>query len=213
MKHSIIFLIGVFGSLASFAQSEKTMQVYVMAGVKAFSPKEFNSPESVAPSMVPGIGGGALWNVNRFQFGTEFMYLDGKKDTEAFGSILTGINANILAGYSWDLGGRMTLTAQTGFGYSLHHLAVTDNTYAGSAKLNSTIYHNMVISVPVALMIQRTSANGVFTGLRVGYQVPIGHNHWRYIEGDKTENYMSASDGLYIQVTFGGLLTLNKRSE
>jgi hypothetical protein len=215
MKRMIILLAIslIFGpaAMAQMANAGKEMQFYLMAGMKSFAPKYFNSTTSVAPSIVPTIGGGALWQVNRLQFGAEFSYLDGKKDTEAFGSILTGINANILAGYRWDLSEKMRLSVQSGFGYSLHHLAVTDNTYSGTAQLNATIYHNMVISVPVSVMLQRVSATGLFTGLRVGYNVAIGHNHWRYLEGSSSEEYMSDADGLYFQLVFGGLLSLNDR--
>lgn len=189
------------------------MQVYFMAGFKSFSDKSFNSPVSVAPSMVPTIGGGALWNFNRLQAGAEFNYLDGKKDTDQFGSILTGINSNVLVGYSWPLGQRTRVTAQTGFGYSLHHLAVTDHTFSGTTQLNSTIYHNMVISIPIALMVQRVSPGGVMTALRLGYQLPVGHNHWRYIEGDQTVNYHSDNDGLHVQLIFGGLLGQKSKAE
>lgn len=198
-------------AMAQMANTATDMQFYIMAGMKAFSPKTFNNTESVAPSMVPTIGGGAIWQVNHWQLGAEFSYLDGKKDTEDFGSILTGINANILAGYRWDLSERTKLSVQSGFGYSLHHLAVTDNNYSGGAKLNSTIYHNMVISVPVAVTLQRMSNSGIFTGVRVGYHMNIGHNHWRYIEGPVTEEYTSNADGPYFQIIVGGLLSLKDR--
>jgi hypothetical protein len=210
MKKLIAFLSVVFVATAAEAQVKKEAQVFVQAGVKAFSSKTFNSSVSLSPSFVPMLGGGALWQLSHWQVGVDFSYLDGKKDTDEFGSILTGINANILGGYRWDISDRVKLSLQSGFGYSLHHLAVTYHHYQGSNRMNSTIYHNMVISVPVSVWLQRVSDNGLFTGVRLGYNVDVGVNEWRYIEGTNTEVYTSAADGFYFQLVFGGIIKLRE---
>lgn len=193
---------------AQTAAPSKSLNVYMQAGMRSFSSKEFNGTESLSPSLVPGIGGGVILERNRIQFGMEFTYLDGKKDTEAFSSVLSGINAHVLAGYRFDLSKRIRLSIQTGFGYNLHHLTVTNLSYTGAAQLNSTIYHNMTYTIPTSLWLQRTSESGLFTGLRIGYNIPVGMSEWRYIEGARTEVYMSSADGLYFQLVFGGLLNL-----
>jgi hypothetical protein len=69
----------------------------------------------------------------------------------------------------------------------------------------------MTFTLPTSIWLRRTSESGVFTGLRVGYNIPLGASEWRYIEGSKTEVYTSAADGLYFQLVFGGLLDLNAK--
>ncbi len=212
----VIFLWTLAGATGAWAQSAKVnpeVQLYLMGGMKGFAPKPFNREESVSPAWIPTLGAGALYQLKNIQVGMEFNYLDGKKDTDQFGSILTGINANILAGYRWSIGSRAKLSLQTGFAYSLHHLAVTDNHYSGSDRLNTTVFHNLSVAVPVSLLIQRVSPSGLFTGLKVGYHVAVGANSWRYMEGHKTEVYTSGVDGLFFQLVFGGLLTLKPQKE
>lgn len=210
MKQFIMIMaLSLCMAQAAQSQSEekaKEVQFYLTGGMKAFSPKAFGQTNSVAPSMVPMLGGGALWQLGRIQLGAEFNYLDGKKDTEDFESILTGINGNIIVGYAWELSRSLKLSAQSGFTYSLHHLAVTDNAYAGPDNLNATIYHNLSYSVPVSVMLQRVGSGGLTTGLRLGYQIGVGPNEWRYIEGANTEVFTSGADGFYFQLVFGGLL-------
>lgn len=196
---------------AQSAEANPEMHFYLLGGMKGFAPKPFNRDESVSPAWVPTLGAGALYQMQKIQFGVEFNYLDGKKDTEMFGSILTGINANILAGYRWSVGSRVKFSLQTGFAYSLHHLAVTDNHYSGTARLNTTVFHNLSVAVPVSLFVQRVSPSGLFTGLKVGYHFAVGANSWRYMEGHQTEVYTSGTDGLFLQLVFGGLLTLKSQ--
>jgi len=212
MKQLIITIAASLIVSACAAQSEKAMNVYVLAGARAFAPKQFNGATSLAPSLVPSIGGGAIWQLKRFQLGAEFSYLDGKKDTEEFSSVLSGINAHVLGGYSFSLTDRLKLSLQAGFGYNLHHLTVTNLSYTGAAQLNSTIYHNMTYTIPVSIWLQRTSASGVFTGLRVGYNIPAGMSEWRYIEGSNNVSYSGGNDGLYFQLVFGGLLNLGAKT-
>lgn len=212
MKNLLTSLLVVLALGTATGQSitpAKSLNIYMQAGMRAFSAKEFNSTTSLSPSLLPGIGGGAIWQVNHLQFGAEFTYLDGKKDTEEISSVLSGINAHVLVGYGVDLGDRMRISFQTGFGYNLHHLTVTNLAYTGDARLNSTIYHNMGYSLPTSVWLQRRSENGVFTGLRAGYNIPVGASEWRYIEGSRTEVYTAAADGFYFQLVFGGLLNLN----
>ena len=212
MKHfltSVLVTLAIASATSQSFTPAKSLNVYMQAGMRAFSAKEFNSATSLSPSVVPGIGGGAIWQINKIQFGAEFTYLDGKKDTEDFSSVLSGINAHLLVGYGVDLSDRMRISLQTGFGYNLHHLTVTNLAYTGDARLNSTIYHNMGYSLPTSIWLQRRSENGVFTGLRAGYNIPVGSSEWRYIEGARTEVYTAAADGFYFQLVFGGLLNLN----
>ncbi len=208
---SLMTVLVLSSAAAQVTPSTKTLSIYMQAGVRAFSAKEFNSNTSLSPSVVPGIGGGAIWQKNKFQFGAEFTYLDGKKETDELSSVLSGINAHVLAGYGIDLGKRLNLSLQSGFGYNLHHLTVTNLTYTGAARLNSTIFHNMTFTLPTSIWLRRTSESGVFTGLRVGYNIPVGTSEWRYIEGSKTEVYTSSADGFYFQLVFGGLLNLSAK--
>ncbi len=210
MKTIVITLFSALLTVSAMAQTPE-MQFYLSGGVKSFSEKPFNNTISISPDFVPSIGAGLTWQRNGLQLGTEFLYLDGKKDTDDFGSILSGINANVLAGYQLISGPKFRLSAQSGFTYALHHLTVTDHNYSGSAHLNSTIYHNMVIAIPAVVMLQHVSSNGLFTGLRLSYTFAVGHNEWRYIEGANTEVYTSGADGFQAQLIFGGLLTLNKK--
>jgi len=207
----LIFLIGLMVqvSQAQEEQSNKELQVYLTGGIKLLQPKYFNLETNVSPDFVPTIGGGALWQVNKFRVGGEFNYTDGKKQTSEFGTIFTGINFNLIGGYGWNVGHKLKLSAQSGFGYSLYHLSFTDKSYNNTANLNTAIYHNFIYTIPVSVMLQRINSNGTFVAIRTGYNFNIMPNEWRYIEGARTDIYTSRTDGLYFQVVLGGLFKLN----
>jgi len=208
----LIFLIGLIVQVshAQSKQSNKELQLYLTGGIKLLQPKYFNLETNISPDFVPTIGGGALWQVKKFQVGGEFTYTDGKKQTSEFGTIFTGINFNLIGGYGWKLGQKLTLTVQSGFGYSLYHLSLTDKNYSGNANLNTAIYHNFIYTVPVSVMLQRINSNGTFVGIRTGYNFNIMPNEWRYMEGARTDIYTSGTDGLYFQIVLGGLFKLNQ---
>jgi hypothetical protein len=195
---------------AQSKQRNIELHLYLTGGIKLLQPKHFNQDTNISPDFVPTIGGGAVWQVHKFQVGGEFNYTDGKKQTSEFGTIFTGINFNLITGYGWDLGHKLTLSIQSGFGYSLYHLSLTDKTYTGTANLNTAIYHNFVYTVPVSVMFQRFNSNGTFVGVRAGYNFNIMPNEWRYIEGARTEVYTSDTDGFYFQIVLGGLFKLNQ---
>jgi hypothetical protein len=206
----LLLLIGLIvqGSQAQSKQSNKELQLYLTGGIKLLQPKYFNMDTNIAPDFVPTIGGGALWQVTKFQVGGEFNYTDGKKQMSEFGTIFTGINFNLIAGYGWRLGQNNKISVESGFGYSLYHLSFTDKNYSGTANLNTAIYHNFIYTVPVSVMLQRINSNGTFVGVRAGYNFNVIPNEWRYIEGASTEVYTSSTDGLYFQVVLGGLFKL-----
>jgi hypothetical protein len=190
----------------------KELQLYGTVGMKVLQPKYFGHPTNISPSAVPTVGGGATWERQRFHMGAEFNYTDGKKQTDAYGTIFTGINFNLIAGYRWDLDQKLKLSLQSGFGYNLYHLSLTDKNYAGTANLNTAIYHNFMYTVPVSVMFQRFNSNGTFVGIKAGYNFNVMPNEWRYIEGPTTEIFTSSSEGLYFQIILGGLIRLNDRT-
>lgn len=206
----LIFLIGaIVQSQAQSNQSNKELHLYLTGGIKILQPKYFNQVANISPDFVPTIGGGALWQVNKFQVGGEFNYTDGKKQTSEFGTIFTGINFNLIGGYGWSLGQKLKLSVQSGFGYSLYHLSFTDKNYNDTANLNTAIYHNFIYTVPLSVMLLRINSNGTFVGVRAGYNFYVMPNEWRYMEGANTEVYTSGTDGLYFQLVLGGLFKLN----
>lgn len=209
----LIILIALNAMIVLDAQSQANnrkseFQIYLTGGIKFLQPKYFDHTANISPVAVPTIGGGALWQVKKFQVGGEFNYTDGKKQTPDWGTIFTGINFNLIGGYGWNMGQHFRFNFQTGFGYSLYHLTLTDKNYRGSSNLNTAIYHNFIYSVPVSGMITRINANGTFFGVRVGYNFNIIPNEWRYMEGKHTEVFTASNDGFYLQIVFGGLLQL-----
>lgn len=197
-------------SVNAQSQESKSLNLYAVAGLRFLSEKPFGFSENVSPDFVPSLGAGVLWQLKRFQLGGEFSFSDGKKDTEEFGTILTGISTNLVVGYTVALNRKLSLNLQSGFGYSLYHLSVTDHGYQGPANLNTTIYHNVVYSIPVSVMVQRKFANRTYVGLRGGYSFNIKPSEWRYIEGSVTEVSSAGTDGAFVQVIFGGIFSLGK---
>lgn len=212
-QYILFTLLSVLAAPSAVAQapSEKSLNLYVVTGFRLLSDKSFGYGESVSPAAAPTLGAGAAWQRKRFSLSGEFSFMDAKKDTDAFGTILTGVSANVLLGYSFTLSRNTTLQVQSGFGYSLYHLAVADNQYQGSANLNTTVYHNVVYSVPVSAMVQHAFRNGTYAGIRAGYNIPAKPSEWRYIEGSTTEVSVAGSDGVFVQVIFGGLFSLASR--
>ena len=206
----LIILIGLIVEVSQAQSNEsKELHVYLTGGIKLLQPKYFHKAANISPDLVPTIGGGALWHLKKFHVGGEFNYTDGKKQTSEFGTIFTGINFNLIGGYGWQLGQKLRLSVQSGFGYSLYHLSFTDKNYYGTANLNTAIYHNFMYTIPVSAMLQRTNSNGTFVGLRAGYNFNVMPNEWRYIEGTHTEVHTSGTDGIYVQLVLGGLFKLN----
>jgi Outer membrane protein beta-barrel domain len=212
MKQILFFLMFLTISSVVQAQSSDTkqLQFYLSGGIKMLKPKYFSYEENISPGAVPMIGGGALWQWRKFQLGGEFSYIDGKKNTQEFGTILTGINFNFLAGYNHRLSRKISVGLQSGFGYSLYHLSYTDISYIGSPNLNTAIYHNMIYTVPLLVNVHRRSENGMITGLRVGYNFNVGPGAWRYIEASTTETFKTGNEGLFFQLVVGGLLKSNR---
>lgn len=208
---TLIFLIGfiVQISQAQSKQIDKELHLYLTGGIKILQPKYFNLDSNISPEFVPTIGGGAFWQMKKIQVGGEFNYTDGKKQTSEFGTIFTGINFNLIGGYAWNVGHKLKLSVQSGFGYSLYHLSFTDKNFSGTANLNTAIYHNFIYSVPVSVVLLQINSNGTFVGVRAGYNFNIMPNEWRYMEGASTEVYTSGTDGLYLQIVLGGLFKLN----
>lgn len=211
----ILILIALYIWIVLGAQSQPTtrkgeLQLYITGGMKFLQPKYFGRAANISPASVPTLGSGALWQMKKFQLGVEFNYTDGKKETDEFGIIFTGINFNLLGGYTWSLGKKFNFSIQTGFGYSLYHLSMMDKNYNGSANLNTAIYHNFIYTIPVSGMLQRVNANGTFFGVRAGYHFNGMPNEWRYFEGATTEVFPADTDGFYFQLVFGGLLKLKQ---
>jgi hypothetical protein len=208
MKHFILLSLGLMISALAHSQSlinDKELNLYISGGMKLLTPKYFGHAANISPNSVPTIGGGALWQKNKFQFGGEFNYTDGKKNTPEFGTIFTGINFNLIAAYNYNLTEKIRIGIQSGFGYSLHHLSLTDNNFVGTPKLNTAIYHNMIYTVPLALTVQRININKTFVGIKAGYNFNAMPNEWRYIEGSTTEISTTGTDGFFIQLLFGGV--------
>jgi len=211
MKQTLFFLLCLKISTVKAQFSDTNdLQLYLAGGIKMLNPEYFSYEENISPSAVPIMGGGALWQWKKFQLGGEFTYIDGKKNTPEFGTIITGINFNLLAGYLHQLSGEVSIGLQTGFGYSLYHLSYTDKSYNGSANLNAAIYHNLVYTVPLSVNVYRRNENGLFTGLRVGYNFKVGSGSWRYMEGSSTETFNAGSEGLFFQLVAGGFMKLKK---
>lgn len=213
MKRLTVFIL-INLVVVLFAQSQSVpnsneLQLYLTGGVKLLHPKYFNHSANISPTVVPTIGGGGLWHVSNFQVGGEFTYTDGKKQTTEWGTIFTGINFNVLGGYQRNFNEKFNISIQAGFGYSLYHLSLTDKSYIGNANLNTAIYHNMMYTVPISVMLQKVFPNKTFIGIRAGYSFNVMPNEWRYIEGKSTETFPAGTDGLNFQLVFGGILKSN----
>jgi len=211
----ILFFVPIFFLILETPQSQSVKKspdllLYLCGGVKLLAPKHFGHDVNISPNSVPTIGGGAIWQLNKFQFGGEFNFTDGKKQATDFGTIFTGINFNLIAGYRYILTNKIRLGFQTGFGYGLSHLSVTDKHFTGSPKLNTAIYHNLIYTVPLALTIQRISSNGILFEIQGGYHFNVIPNEWRYMKGSSTEIYTGGIDGFFVKLVVGGLLKLNK---
>lgn len=214
MKHLIILTTFttciVWAALSQPVPKNSELQLYIAPGVKFLQPKYFGHTVNISPATVPSIGSGIVWQMKKFQLGGEFNYTDGQKQTAETGTIFTGINVNVIGGYCWSLGKRLNFNIQTGFGYHLFHLSMTDKNYNGSANLNTAIYHNYVYTVPVSATLQKINANGTFIGMRAGYHFTVMPNEWRYIQGTSTQVFTTKNDGFYLQLLLGGLIKLKQ---
>lgn len=197
-------------ALGVSAQStrNKELHLYGSIGAKVLQQKYFTYETNISPSLASAIGGGAIWQRGKTQLGGEFFYTNATSHKSGYRSAYSGVNAALLAGYRFDLNQTLKASVQTGIGYSLNHMYITDETFVSHDHLNTAIFHNNNYSIPVAVMLQRINPRGTFMGLKVGYTVNLTSNHWRSVEGTTTHHFSTGTDGFFAQLIFGGLLHL-----
>jgi len=193
------------------AQSDKhnELNLYGSAGVKWLTSKTFSYEKNISPSLASVIGGGAVWQKGKAQFGAEFGYTNATSHESGHRSAYSGVNISFIGGYRFDLSLRYKLSLQSGLGYTLNHMYVTDQSFTSVDYLNTAVFHNNNYYVPVSVMLQRVHARGTFMGFKAGYNFSVSGNDWKYMEGAATQTFSAGQDGFYVQLIFGGLLKLD----
>jgi hypothetical protein len=215
MKHKLIFtfvLAAIFLTADAQTSKRKELHLYATFGAKCLQPKSFFYGKDVSPGSVATMGAGSFIQKSRFQFITEFFYSSGSRQEQNLLSQYSGIDANLLIGYSFELSSKLSLSLRTGFGYSLSHMFVTNEQHQDPQNMNASIFHDNEYTLPVAVMLQRACGAGTFIGVQIGYNVRIsGDDSWRFEQNGTTTRFTSAPDGAYVQFIIGGLLDLNRK--
>ncbi len=212
MKQLTSLIALVFGlTINVLAQSDKQneLHLYGAAGVKWLQPKTFAYDKNVSPSLASVIGGGAIWQKGKAQLGAEFGYTNATSHLSGHRYAYSGVSINFIGGYRFDLSQRYKLSLQSGLGYSLNHMYVTDQSFTSVDYLNTAVFHNNSYTIPLAVMLQRVHTEGTFIGIKAGYNFHVSGNEWKYMEGVTRQHFSADPEGLYVQLIFGGLLKLD----
>ena len=204
----MILMIGLRLGVNAQSARNNELHLYGSVGVKFLQSKSFSYAANISPSIASAIGGGAIWQKSNFQFGGEFFYTNATKHIAGYRSAYSGVNINFVGGYRVDLDNTFRLSIQSGIGYSLNHMYISDESLVSHDHISTDIFHNNNYSIPVSVMLQRVHSRGTFMGLKVGYNFNINTNHWKYMEGTTTHHFTTGSDGLFVQLILGGLMQL-----
>jgi hypothetical protein len=192
-------------TLSANAQLQKRneLHLYGSVGAKFLQAKSFSYASNVSPTAASIIGGGALWQQTGMQYGAEFFFTNATGHLSGYRSAYSGVNASLIAGYQFQLDKRFKLSVQSGLGYSLNHMYITDEQH-----LNTAIFHNYNYTIPLSVMLQWVNDNGTFIGIKAGHHFIVSPNHWTYRDGATTHQYHTPTDGLFLQLIAGGFLKL-----
>jgi hypothetical protein len=208
---SIIALLFLLASITNGQTvANKKLHLYGSAGTKFLSSKTFLYSRNVSPSLASIIGGGAVRQKGSAQWGAEFFYSHGTSHLANYRSAYSGVTFNFAGGYCFDFSEKMKLSLQSGLGYSLNHLYVTDENYTSAAALNTAVFHNYSYTVPLSVMLQRVTPRGTFAGAKVGYHFNVRPSQWMFRESGRKQHFATDPEGFFIQLIFGGLLKLNR---
>jgi hypothetical protein len=150
------------------------------------------------------IGAGSAYTKNNYVFGTEFLYSTAQKDNSVGTMQYIGFSNTFFFGYNVARSNSWRIEPTVGLVLDRNQLLVQDK--AGTFSQNLT---NNPVSGNVALNIKLISANGLFTGLKMGYIFPFASDtEW---QNKLTENGSGLRDNVssfYLQLNIGGLLRL-----
>ncbi len=152
------------------------------------------------------IGAGSAWTKNNYVIGFEFLYSSAQKDNIQGEIQYIGFSNTLSFGYNLSANKTWKLEPNVG--------VVLDNNQLISQNISNNTFQNLTnnqISGSVGLNIKMVGQNGLFTGVKIGYNFPFsGETAWE----DKITG--SASDlrdnvgSFYLQLNLGGLLDLTK---
>ncbi|HEV7332319.1 MAG TPA: hypothetical protein VGN63_14880 [Flavisolibacter sp.] len=211
MKQKLFFLsLLITVTLLVNAQEKpsKELHLYASLGVKPLQQKTFFFDQDVSPALATTVGAGSLLQRGKFQYGVEFFYAKGQKHTGDLHADYSGLNSQFLVGYRFQLDESWRLSLQSGFGFSLNHLYVTNESHQSASRFNTVVFHNNNYHLPAAVFLQKLAPNGTFIGLKAGYNIVLKANHWEFREGGNAHQFHSPSESWSVQLNLGGLLNL-----
>lgn len=152
------------------------------------------------------IGAGSAWTKNNYVIGFEFLYSSAQKDNSSGEIQYIGFSNTLSFGYN--ISSNKTWKIEPTIGI------VLDNNQLISQNISNNTFQNLTnnqISGSVGLNIKTVGQNGLFTGVKIGYNFPFsGETAW---EDKITGNASGLRDNVgsfYLQLNLGGLLDLTK---
>ncbi len=114
------------------------------------------------------IGAGSSWTKNNYVIGFEFLYSAASKDNDAGQIQYIGFSNTLSFGYNISKSKNWKIEPNIGVVFNSNQLIVQD-------KLNTTFQNleNNPLSGNIGLNIKLLGNNGLFTGLKLGYMMPL----------------------------------------
>lgn len=150
------------------------------------------------------IGAGSAWTNGRYVAGVQFLYTSGTNSNLSGEMQYTAFENALSLGYTIAGNSRWSLAPNAGIVLSNNQLIVQD-TESGSFQNLINNQAAATFGVNVKLIDQ----NGLFTGIRLGYQLPLsGDTEWRNKVADTRSGLQDNLGSFYVQLNIGGLLRL-----
>jgi len=209
MKSLFLTLIVIIAlSMDMSAQDTKESGVYfgAIVGTKINSfNNQFNT--NVDPEFYSfTIGAGSAWTNNKYVVGVQFLYSSGTNSNSSGEIQYVGFENALSLGYNISRSRIWRIEPNVGIALSSSQLIVQD-TVSGSFQ---NLINNQ-LAANAGLDVKFIDQNGLFTGLKIGYQIPFsGDTEWKDKVTDTASSLSDNMGSFYVQLNAGGLLSLKK---
>lgn len=192
--------------MAVSAQVPKESGVYfgAIAGIKINS-FDRHFVADVDPQLYSfSIGAGSAWTDGRYVVGVQFLYSSGTVSNSSGEIQYAGFENALSLGYNLSSNRRWSVEPNAGIVLSSNQLIV-QNIESGAFQ-NLT---NNQAAAAFGLNVKLIDQNGLFTGIKIGYQLPFsGDTEWRNKVADTGSGLKDNLGSFYVQLNVGGLLSL-----
>jgi len=182
------------------------LHLYASMGVKQLNEKMFLFKHNVSPRLATTIGAGSFIQKNKFGVGMEFFYANARNKMKDLQADYSSLSNHVIIGFKLNANENWRLSLQSGVGYTLEHLYVTNEEYQNGDHFNTVVFHKNYFSVPAAVFLQKVNLNGTFFSIKAGYLFPIKGSDWEFRERGNTRHFESGPEGWYVHFNMGGFL-------